>query len=136
MKQRKKLNILQQGILQPVVFGIVGAICLTAMGIVFYYIGKYNVFKNSDAPAIDIVGVAVVLFLFSAMWAHADVLPPSRLAGDCRPLDPCKGKKAKAMKTEKPGAEIGLIIGYCRAIIPSHEDLSFPAKKRARTTRA
>ena len=44
------------------------------------------------------------------MWAHADALPPSRPAGGCRPLDPCKGKKAKAMKTENRSAWIKLRV--------------------------
>jgi len=44
------------------------------------------------------------------MWAHADALPPSRPAGDCRPLDPCKGKKAKAMNTENRSAWIKLRV--------------------------
>jgi hypothetical protein len=44
------------------------------------------------------------------MWAHADALPPSRLAGDWRPHDPCKGKKAKAMKSEVRSAWIKLRV--------------------------
>jgi hypothetical protein len=44
------------------------------------------------------------------MWAHAAALPPSRLASGCRPLDPCKGKKAKAMKAENRSAWIKLRV--------------------------
>lgn len=64
---------LQQGILQPVVYGIVGATCLAAMGIAFYYIGKYEVLKNSSAPAIDIVGLAVVFSLITVALLTASL---------------------------------------------------------------
>ena len=41
------------------------------------------------------------------MWAHADALPPSRLVGGCRPLNP---QKAKAMKTEIRSAWLKLRV--------------------------
>jgi hypothetical protein len=44
------------------------------------------------------------------MWAHADALPPSRLASGCRPFEPCEGKKAKAMKSEIRSAWIKLRV--------------------------
>jgi len=41
------------------------------------------------------------------MWAHADALPPSRLVGGCRPLNP---QKAKAMKNETRSAWLKLRV--------------------------
>lgn len=64
---------LQQGILQPIVYGIIGAFCLAAMGIAFYYIGKYELLKNSSAPALDIIGLAVVFSLITVALLMASL---------------------------------------------------------------
>lgn len=48
-----------------IAYGVVGAICIAAIGIAFYYIGKYEILKNSSALAIDIVGLAVVFSLIT-----------------------------------------------------------------------
>ena len=57
---------LQRGILQEAVCVTVGVLCILPMGLAFYFIGKYDVFSNSNSPAIDIVGVAVVFSLITA----------------------------------------------------------------------
>ena len=62
VSQRKKLNIFQRGILQPIVYALIGAGCLFAIEAIFYYIGKYNIIQNATLIYIFcFIGVVTVL---------------------------------------------------------------------------
>jgi hypothetical protein len=73
MNKPKKLNIFQQGILNSILFWTIGIVCLMAMGAIFYLIGKYNFFKDSATPAIDAVGVAVIMTMITVALLMASL---------------------------------------------------------------
>jgi hypothetical protein len=52
---------LQQGILQAIVYALIGIICFTATQIAFDYVYKYNILQNSIiALILSIIGIAVI----------------------------------------------------------------------------
>lgn len=71
MDKQKVLNLLQQGILQQILFGVIAVFFFVVMGVVFYYIGKSEFIKTSNAPAIDIVGLAVIFSLIAVVVLRA-----------------------------------------------------------------
>ena len=57
----KKLNISQRGLLQAIVYGIVGAFCLIAMDTAFHYIGQNKILQNPTiALILGFIGLVAV----------------------------------------------------------------------------
>jgi len=58
---QNKLNIFQRGILQAIVYGIVGAFCLIAMDTAFHYIGQNKILQNPTiALILGFIGLVAV----------------------------------------------------------------------------